>query len=407
MKLKRCLLCMLVGLTLIFPKCVFAEKSEPLQAYARVDFNDHGKKTGLSLLWFENVEVERAGRKGVVLNHDNEAKRYLYIDVNDNILYDIPDDTPIEVTVDYFDEGEGFFELAYDSYRISENIRDGIWGYETAITLTNTKEWKTHTFYVERMKMANRLGGYDVRIGIWSIPSGPSPDEVIIGKVTIQTSERKNQLRLESISGNKEGNIYAKGEKIAVDLNIANKSRRNAEGSFTYTVNDEYGHKVCEGDVSKSFPAGTTTPLTINPTADKYGIYTLSVEGEFQYSDGKDEEKIPFAVNTEYSLVWEVSKENINDKYGTALLINSYDWSAPNGVAAGIAARAGMRWNREEVQWSRSELSPGVYKIPDALRHETANSKCRFYRGLRAFFEQEKSICPPFAHKKFLPTKLL
>ena len=40
-------------------------------------------------------------------------------------------------------------------------------------------------------------------------------------------------------------------------------------------------------------------------------------------------------------------------------------------------------------------------------RHETANSKCRFYRGLRAFFEQEKSICPPFAHKKFLPTKLL
>ena len=41
------------------------------------------------------------------------------------------------------------------------------------------------------------------------------------------------------------------------------------------------------------------------------------------------------------------------------------------------------------------------------LRHETANSKCRFYRGLRAFFEQEKSICPPFAHKKFLPTKLL
>ena len=370
MRLKRCLLCMLLGAALILPTYVFAEKSEPLQACAKVDFNDHGKKTGLSLLWFELVEVEREGRKGVVLNHDNEAKRYLYIDVNDNMLYDIPDDTPIEVTVDYFDEGEGFFELAYDSYGISENIRDGIWGYEDAIKLENTKEWKTHTFYVERMRMANRLGGYDVRIGIWSIPSGPSPDQVIIGKVTIQTSERKNQLRLESISGSKEGNIYAKGEKISVALNIANKSDRDAEGGFVYTASDENGHKVCEGKVSGSFPAGKVTPLIIKPTADKYGIYNLSVEGEFKYSDGKDKAKIPFAVNTEYSLAWEVTKENINDNYGTALLINSYDWSAPNGVAAGIAARAGMRWNREEIQWSRSELSPGVYKIPDEQRRE-------------------------------------
>lgn len=60
--------------------------------------------------------------------------------------------------------------------------------------------------------------------------------------------------------------------------------------------------------------------------------------------------------------------------------------------------------HNDVFEWSsEKDGNPSVY----GPRHETANSKCRFYRGLRAFFEQEKSICPPFAHKKFLPTKLL
>ena len=345
------------------------ERKMKFEGYANVDFNNSGKKTGLSLLWFENVETEREGRKGVILNHDSEAKRYLYIDIDDNMLYDIPDDTPIEVTVDYFDEGEGFFELLYDAYGIPENIRNGIEGREECIRLTNTMEWKTHTFYVERMRLANRLGNFDVRIGVYSVVDGFSPEPVIVGSVTLKTVERQNPIRLESVGGNKAGNIYAKGEDIKVNLNIANKTERDARGDFTYTAKDEDGYTVYEGKVSGVFPANKTTPLAIKTTAGKYGIYTLSVNGEFRYTD-RDSEPLPFSVNTEYSLAWEVSKDNINDSCGTALLINSNKMSAPNGVAAGIAARAGVRWNREEILWKDSEPQPGVYKIPEHMKRE-------------------------------------
>ena len=95
----------------------------------------------------------------------------------------------------------------------------------------------------------------------------------------------------------------------------------------------------------------------------------MSVNGEFRYTD-RDSEPLPFSVNTEYSLAWEVSKDNINDSCGTALLINSNKMSAPNGVAAGIAARAGVRWNREEILWKDSELQPGAYKIPEEMKRE-------------------------------------
>ena len=369
MKLKRALLCILLVASFFSPTSIFAKDNELPEGYANVDFNNSGKKTGLSLLWFENVETEREGRKGVILNHDSEAKRYLYIDIDDNMLYDIPDDTPIEVTVDYFDEGEGFFELLYDAYGIPENIRNGIEGREECVRLTNTMEWKTHTFYVERMRLANRLGNFDVRIGVYSVVDGFSPEPVIVGSVTLKTVERQNPIRLEGVGGNKAGNIYAKGEDIKVNLNIANKTERDARGDFTYTAKDEDGYTVYEGKVSGVFPANKTTPLAIKATAEKYGIYTLAVNGEFRYTDG-DSEPLPFSVNTEYSLAWEVSKDNINDSCGTALLINSNNMSAPNGVAAGIAARAGVRWNREEILWKDSEPQPGVYKIPEHMKRE-------------------------------------
>lgn len=75
--------------------------------------------------------------------------------------------------------------------------------------------------------------------------------------------------------------------------------------------------------------------------------------------------------------------------------------AAQSAVAAAEASNSQADINTAQVMVS--DLPAGE----DLPRHETANSKCRFYRGLRAFFEQEKSICPPFAHKKFLPTKLL
>ncbi len=344
-------------------------KSE-IQVFAEIDFNNTVKNTGMSILDFENEETERMGRKGVILDKDDEAKRYIRIDVDDEVLYDISDDIPIEITVEYFDEGEGFFELLYDAYGVPQNIRDGIWGREESVCLTNTKEWKTHTFYIENMRAANRGDGFDFRIGVWSTAKGFSPESVVIGSVMLQTVKRQNLIRLTGVGGSKPGNIYTKGEEITVQLNITNKSEDDMIGDLIYKIKNENGELVENGRLSEVFRKGEITPVTINPAADKYGIYGVSVEGELRYINNPNEEPVPFSAYTEYSVAWEVPKENINDKCGTALLINSNHWSAPNGVAAGIAAKAGVKWCREEIQWSASEASHGVYKIPDDMLRE-------------------------------------
>ena len=201
--------------------------------------------------------------------------------------------------------------------------------------MTDSKEWKSYTFYAERMRMTNRADNADFRLGVYSIPKGRSPGSVVVGSVVMRTTEYRDPLRLVSVTGNKPGNIYSKGEEIGINLNFENKSSREAKGTFSYTVKSEDGRYIGgEGNVSCIFPEWKKTMLSLKPPiGDKYGTYYMTVEGAFEFTDGKDAEPIPFSANVEYSLAWEVAKEDINDKFGTALLICEYEWSARTALA--------------------------------------------------------------------------
>lgn len=368
--------------SLAFPMGTLADKSDlntdtkTFNAYAKIDFNDSEQNVGMTVSAPQDT-VERAGRKGKLLDRNGEAELYLLFNVDDKLLYNIPNGTAIEITVDYFDEGEGFFELTYDGYGVpkKDGIRKGIWANTGVVQLTNTMEWKTHTFYVENMRMTNLADNADFRLGAWTFSKSRSPDNIIIGSVTVKTVEYRNALRLVSVDANELGNIYSKDEKIGMQLNFDNKAIRDVEGIFSYTAKDSEGNVICGGELKESFPAGEITAITIEPTADKYGIYYLHIDGLLIYSDDKDMEPMKYSKDIEYSVAWKVPKENINDSYGTALLICTYDWSAGDGVAANIAADAGVRWNREEIQWSATEKSPGVYELPQEYRRELQLAK--------------------------------
>lgn len=348
-----------------------------LNAYAKIDFNSPEQNTGMTQVAALNEEVERDGRKGMLMDRDKESEMYMLFDVDDKMLYDIPDETPIKVTVEYFDEGDGYFELAYDGYGIAETIRDGIWAYAECVQMTDSKEWKSYTFYVERMRMTNRAENADFRLGVFAIAKGRSPGSVVVGSVTLRTSDYHDPLRLLSVTGNKPGNIYSKGEEIGINLNFDNKSAQEVRGTFSYTVTSDDGRYIGgEDEVTCILPEWKETTLILYPPeADKYGTYYITVEGTFEDTGGDDMEPIPFFADVEYSLAWEVAKEDINDKFGTALLICEYEWSAKDGVAANLAVKAGIKWNREEIQWSRTELTPGVYKIPDDMLRELELAK--------------------------------
>ena len=380
LRTKKCFMCMLLAIVQLFALSsgAFAaeqnETGEP-KIYAKMDFTDQSKDTGMSLVNSQHAYVERAGRIGVLLDRERGNESFMLFNVNDGMAYEIPNGTPIEVRVDYFDEGNGFFVLAYDAYDAPNLFFNGIWSYTEVVPLTNTMEWKSYTFYTEKMQMTNRADGADFRIGLFEFDRGTSVSNAIIGSVELEQVDCREQLRLVSVEGNEYGNIYSKDEEIGMRLNFANKTVRQLEGDFTYTAKDSSGNIMSEGSFSEVFPVGETVSVELEPKADKYGIYTITINGNLVYSDDKAMEPIQYSTEAEYSLAWKVSEENINDRYGTALLIPTYQWSAGNGVAADIATDAGLRWNREEIQWKEVEKSPGVYEIPEEKMRELRLAK--------------------------------
>lgn len=137
--------------------------------------------------------VERNGRKAVKTNNKTEAL-YIYVNINDDIVYDGSYD--LKVYVDYFDEGNGHFSISYAK-------RDGEqWDVSDDVKLTDTGEWKTACIEVPAAKCDNSNGG-DFRVALWDGVHGLSPEDVIIGgiKIELPQEEKKEYIPLDDISG--------------------------------------------------------------------------------------------------------------------------------------------------------------------------------------------------------------
>ncbi|RKP53242.1 S-layer protein [Cohnella endophytica] len=83
---------------------------------------------------------------------------YFYMNVDDAYLYDNVDQN-VQVTVEYYDAGNGKMVLQYDAE--SAPFKDA-----PLYTYTADNAWKTYTFFLSDAKFANRTGGADFRLGI-------------------------------------------------------------------------------------------------------------------------------------------------------------------------------------------------------------------------------------------------
>ncbi|MEQ4481912.1 glycoside hydrolase family 55 protein [Cohnella silvisoli] len=83
---------------------------------------------------------------------------YFYFNVDDAYLFDDPS-YDVQVSVDYYDEGNGSMVLQYDAQ--SAAFKDA-----PLFTYSDTKTWKTHSFSLKDAKFANRTNGGDFRLGI-------------------------------------------------------------------------------------------------------------------------------------------------------------------------------------------------------------------------------------------------
>lgn len=352
--------------------------------YARTTFETMPVTENMSVNTVGTEIKNYGGRVARVLNPSEEGKLYILCDISDSMAYELEDYTPVEITVEYYDEGNGFFEIAYDGHRVpivmdketnpTSTDRKGIWKNTKLVQLSNSKKWKTYTFYLNDMRMANRADGYDFRIGVWTIGGGFSTESVPIGSVTVKKSTPEKPLQFTGAVSENAGNIFDKTSGIHMSLNYLNASEQQISASFSAMVLNENDEVVWTHGWMESFDGREAKTFSVSPIVNKYGIYRLKILTDTVYTS--DNNTVYSDENsTEFSLVWKVNKSDVNDSYGTALLISEYAW-AERGKSAKIAADAGAGWNREEIQWSTIETGQkGNYKIPDEMWQDLRNAK--------------------------------
>lgn len=87
---------------------------------------------------------------------------YLYLDVSDKLLFDVPEEEsqPYVVSLEFYDEKPGMIDLQYDAHPLESNApHDGRWMTTEKTALQGDKQWKQITFPLTNVKFANRQQG--------------------------------------------------------------------------------------------------------------------------------------------------------------------------------------------------------------------------------------------------------
>ena len=120
--------------------------------------------------------------------------------VDRNVMHNLPNGTPIEVTVEYYDGVGGSFVIDYDSYN-STGDYPNLNSTET-VYRTGTNRWKTHTFYIDdhRMSKENNTIKTDFRLGMYGVKMGMSLGGVLdiaFASVKVEYADFKQILKSE------------------------------------------------------------------------------------------------------------------------------------------------------------------------------------------------------------------
>lgn len=135
---------------------VFDGKSDPNGLWIKEEPGDDGS----------TMMIEKEGMPAVA---NTEGSRYIYFDVA-NTFYGCPQ--PIELTVEYFDEGFGPMYVEIDKAPVGpEHPCNLCYTQKYITTLTNTKTWKTATITLTDATFnGNQKWGTDFRISAYELP---------------------------------------------------------------------------------------------------------------------------------------------------------------------------------------------------------------------------------------------
>jgi hypothetical protein len=154
------------------------DRPEPTAArenYAYLDPESGDDQIHIFQSWDYDIELVRVTNDQVIAwrtgngraldspDPNEEPDFYMALDIDDNIIFNVPEGRTVIVSIGFFDSGHDKFRLQYDAYS-GGPYNTGIFKPSDDVQKTNSNGFKTADFILNDAMLANRCNGYDFRI---------------------------------------------------------------------------------------------------------------------------------------------------------------------------------------------------------------------------------------------------
>ncbi|MBP3360666.1 MAG: cellulase family glycosylhydrolase [Clostridia bacterium] len=290
----------------------------------------------------EAVSVSRLlGREGwVITPNKGEKARYINIDIDKSVAYNVTDGQSFAVEVDYYDDNamsslaceyhsmdyqplvktESSGETSQPQLNIDPAVGEGEY-----LVFNGTGMWKTYTWFLPNPKFADGLDDFDLRIGIYSDTMKYSRGgEVMISAVRIYRLDTKSRVEISHVTGENLGNIFFEGDEIELSTKFSSciyPHFSQIDGSYPldikYTARNEDGDIVAEGSDSFTLSPLSEAERKWKLRVDRFGIYRVDIEAVC------GEKKIYSHMGTEFSYVRSDKGKTVNPKAGIQIALTN------------------------------------------------------------------------------------
>lgn len=350
----------------------------PEEYYPKITLGSKIQGEGLRIST-DYTPVVKGGREGLMSGVQVGGGRpeYILVDIDDNWAYDLPIYTGIEVIVEYFDDVEGKFNLTYNTHKPDPNkyvTPNTEWGGDSLVVeLGGTMEWKTHTFYLEDAKFANKIG-CDFRLGIWWPSAKNNYGAITFGSIAVKKVPIRTPLLYDGLSSDEVGNIFSIDDEIKLSHDFTNKLSEPVITTVKTEIFDSSNDKIAENTQTVEFSEQEIKSIEVNiDNPKKYGIYKV-VATEETYTKSNPDNITTHVHEQEFSVSMKVADEDGNQRVGYAQhLLRGY--GSPD-YSPDLIQEAGGTWVREDfLKWQEVEKAPGVYEIPPGEKEKLQKIK--------------------------------
>ena len=349
---------------------VFAQENEvAVDDYAEVTVGEKMSTKNIVKAVFSPTEnsfdlVKRGNRPAIQMN-PSKGCHYMKLGLDDALFPKTPDGGSYAVTVDYFDEGTGFFSVRYDG--IYNNIEGNAQDHNDIVRMENTKEWKSHTFYISDADFGGEWQNVDVIIALFStVVRELSAESIIIGNVKIEKAFPQNPVVVDLTSA-EIGNVFAVDDEKTLKWKLENVTEVSVDIKFDYTVFDEYANQYEGGSIEASLESGEVFEKEFTASFSEtrpLGVYKIKAKGFANYVYKGEAGTRNFEGIYDYSLGDKFKPdEESNKKFLVATHIAEKKHDAEKNSIMAMEAGVGML--RDEVKWEEVELEKGVYTFDE------------------------------------------